>query len=186
MEYKILDSGYVSANIALGSQTQLGDTLRAGYTGSTVKALDLTNVLSSSLGGQTNINDNPQIGINDKTEIGKNTTENEVITINFAYKNDSPPTDGLDINYAYQLNQLKYTEGVKLLYVSGTGNMDTALMQIGEYYKDGIFANASPSEATGTVSTTTPYLPIIITNVKFNDSPNGKYIKVTIEAKITK
>lgn len=180
MELNIIDTGYVSATSALLSQTQLSNANRAGYDGtSSVNELPLKNITIQTISGKSNINDTPQVDT-DRTEITKNSVENEDIILKCVIDFNNMPSYTYDKNYIYQLNRLKKTDGVKLLYPSGTGNYTSALMYLAAEFTNGIFSTAF-------IPADIPYIPVQVIDVKFTDRKDvtGK-CGLDITCKITK
>jgi hypothetical protein len=181
---KILDTGYISATTVLGSQTQLTAANRAGYTGSTVQAFTLKTT-SLDLGGGVNLEDKPIINKLTDSNVSLISVNNYVITVSCIYNKNS--TDGFQYNELYQLSRLERTHGVKLLYPSSTDTILLTLVAlIGEPNMGASpFSSASPSDANGTVSSTTPYLKGKIKNFRATDSSDSNQMRLSFDFEVT-
>lgn len=180
MKLKLIDTGYISAVTALVSQVQLSPANRAGFNGTDgVTILSLDNITVQTIGGGSNDNDTPQVSTT-RTEVSKNSSNNEVIVLKCTIDTKTLPVGTFDKNYIYQLNRMKQTDGVKLLYTEGTGNYNTSLMYLAEEFTNGIFS-------TDFIPTDIPYLPIQIIDIKFTDRKDvHNKCGVDITCKITK
>ena len=180
MKLKIIDTGYVSTTVALSSQTQLPAADRAGFNGtSSVNVLELPHILKSLISGSSNNNDSPQIGTGKYTEISSNSFENEQFVLQVGIKRDELPTGTFDINYIVQVNRLKQTNGIKLLYFEGDGNFNSALKYYADSFTGGVF---SPSF----IDTDKPYIPVKVVDITFEDIPESKYIRVNLTLRVTR
>jgi len=176
MEFKIIDTGYLNTSM---TGTPEGVSDRAGYDGSsTVTPFTLQYVSSVKAGAKANISANPDLGTNETTEISKNSFENDVYTLKFLTKNTYNPS-GFQYNFYYQLNRLKETNGIKLIYPTGTGNSYTVLNYLGEVNQNGAFS-------TTFIPTDTSYLPIEVLDVSFSDNGTKDYIEMSITVQLTK
>lgn len=170
---KILDTGYVS-NSTLGSQTQLSDANRSGYTGSAVAAFDLNVEGNISISGGVNTEEKPIIGTLTDNSSSLVSSNNRTIQISCTLTRDIV-TSGYNVNNVIELSRLERTHGLKLLYPSATGDsMPTVVEALGQENLAGVFSDGSPTDDAGTVATTTPYLVGRVKNFRFNDSTSSR------------
>jgi hypothetical protein len=172
----ILDTGYIS-NTTLASQTQLGDSDRAGYTGAAVTSLILKNS-AASLNGGVNIEQKPIIGSLVDNTSSLVSVNARMIKVSFVLKKEIT-TSGYNVNNVLELLRLERTSGLKLLYPSATGDvLPTIVEAMGQANLAGIFSDGSPTDDNGTVATTTPYLVGRVKNISWNDTSKGNFWRV--------
>lgn len=173
MDIKILDTGYISnAGTALATQTQLGDTDRAGYTGSDVSAMTLK-VSSINLGGDVSLEDKPIINNLTENSTSLIGIKNRKIMIN-GIKQKSIDSSSWDKNDVIQLSRIERTRGLKIIYPTNTTDTKKSLIEaFGAENTNGLFGVSSPAEDDGTVGTAVPYLVGRVRNFTMTDSPTG-------------
>lgn len=182
---KLLDTGYVSSQTILASQNQLGVTDRAGYTGSTVTAISIE-VLSITRTKSVKVENKPAVGVfetNVETSIISST--NPIYKISMIIPRIAI-TSGYNKNNIIQLARMEDTQGMKLIYPSVVDTiLPTIIQTFGEQNKNGIFKNASPTDAAGTVGNDIPYLVGRCKNFSFTDNSQGKvWITVSFDFEV--
>ena len=173
MEIKLLDTGYVSTTNVDG-QTQLSDANRAGYTGSAVRSFTLKLKDNITIAGDSAIEKNPVINTLTDSTTNSVSSKNRRVKI-VAILEKEIISNGWDKNNVVQVGRIDRTSGLKLLYPSGTTDSVKSIVEALGGVNTGVltsttgFANASPSDDNGTVSTITPYLIGRIEKVTFVD-----------------
>lgn len=180
MNIRILDTGFISTETQPSSQTQLGLSDRAGYSGSTDVFHFTLPSYSESIGGSVTIENKPIV--NDLSEV--NTTlvssTNRVLKISFIM-DKTLPGEAYDVNELFQFMRMERTAGMKLLYVDSiTNTYKTIIEALGQQNIGGIFSHASYDDTLGYVSTTTPYLVGRVRNIQVSNSvTNNEYWRVS-------
>lgn len=184
MELKILDTGYID-NSSLGVQTQLSDANRAGYTGSAVSSITLK-IRGITHATKSNTESKPIINTTTDSDASLVSTVNTILKITGILARTST-TSGWSTNKEYQISRIGRTRGLKLLYPTGVTDVDKTIVEVlGEVNINGSFADASPTDDAGTVSTTTPYLVGHVKNITFNDTAaSKKWWTVTIDFEVS-
>lgn len=169
---KLLDTGYIS-NETLASQTQLSDANRAGYTGSAVSGFTLKSA-TVTLASKSSVENKPIINTVTDSNTSLVSVSNRVFKVSCILAK-TITSAGWSVNDVYQLLRMDRTKGLKLLYPSGTSDtMKTIVEALGAVNTNGNFAEASPTDDEGTVSTTTPYLIGRVKNINLRDESNSK------------
>lgn len=169
---KLLDTGYVS-NETLGTQTQLTDANRAGYTGSAVSSFTLNSV-SVSMAGDVNIEQKPIINSLTDNSSSLISVNNRIFTVNCIMAK-AATSSGWSSTKEYQFSRLDRTYGLKLLYPSATGDSLTTLVEaLGAVNIGGNFSEATPTDDEGTIAATTPYLVGRVKNLRITDNATDK------------
>lgn len=185
-QIKLLDTGYISATTTLASQGQLADSLRAGYTGSAVTSFTLK-AGAHSRNKVVKIENKAVVGTLADVNTSQTSTNNPVFNINFRLEKKITTT-GFDVNDIIQLYRMDSTRGLKLLYVSAVDDITgykTLIEVFGAVNTNGVFAEASPTDDEGTVSTTTPYLIGRVRDMKIADSPKGTFWSGSFNFEVT-
>lgn len=179
-QIKILDTGFVS-NETRATQTQLSDANRAGYTGSAVTSFTLKNS-GVSLGTSVNIEQKPIINSLTDNDSSLISVGQQIYSVNFILEKDIV-TAGWDVNNLVQIMRLDRTYGLKLMYMTATGDtIPTIVEAMGQVNTGGNFSDASPSDDNGTVSTTTPYLLGRVRNLRVSDSAtNNTFWRISFD-----
>lgn len=173
---QLLDTGYV-ANKAILTQVgqQLSVSERAGFDGSlNVNGFVLDTFGSNTYGGASNVDQKNSLDFLDDATTSVISVANDTIKISayfFREISDTLYQHGI----MYQLNRLKKTRGLKLLYPSAADvdGKKTIVEAMGQKNIGGNFSEALPTDTKGTVSETTPYLVGRVTNVTIADPTNG-------------
>lgn len=179
MQIKILDTGYLNTS---KTGTKFGFDDRAGVdasTGTTVTAFTLDVNGDMTIAGSVNIDNQPVIGATTENSGRYISTQNRAINMNCILKK-SDATAGYYINQLYQFLRLERTKGLKLIYpTTVTDTNKTIIEELGEVNINGSFADGTPTDGAGTVSTTTPYLVGRVTNIRVSDSTQGDYWRIS-------
>jgi hypothetical protein len=174
---KLLDTGYVGSTRS--GATQLGVTERAGYTGSTVVAFSLKVTLD--LSSQVKVENKPVVDNFSEVKTTLVSSENRVIRVGTVL-NKIIVTSGYDKNNLYQLSRMDRTKGLKLMYVDSTSDTYKTIVEaLGAANTGGVFGDVSPSEANGTVSTSTPYLLGRVKNLHIKDDEQSNFFKIDFD-----
>ena len=175
----IYDTGYISNSIAIASQTQLGVTDRAGYTGSTVSAMTLK-IQNMSIRGNTNTESKPILNTYSNVETSLISTSNDIISVNMIL-HKTLVTSGWDVNNLYQIYRLDKTRGLKLLYIDtpASDGMKTLIEGIGA-----VNTNNSIFSTAAIVGSTIPHLIGRVKNVTINDSESGDYWRIDFQFEV--
>ena len=182
MQITLLDTGYVSTT-DVDSQTQETDVNRAGYTGSAVSSITLK-VSNLNLGGNVSIENKPIIGTFTEPTSSLISSQSRILGVS-AIIQKSINTADWDINDIVQLARMERTEGLKLVYPSINTDTKKGVVEAmgaentGKLTSNNGFANGSPTDDKGFVSTSTPYLVGRVSNFSISDSPNSDYWKVS-------
>ena len=181
---KLLDTGYVS-NKDLSGQTQIVPSLRAGFDG-TSDVVSFT-LKSAALGRSRQVNNEnkPVVDTLQNPQTTLVSTGSTIIAVNAVLQNDLSST-AYDINELVQLDRLDSTRGLKLLYVDSTTDVKKTIVEgLGEVNINGVFADASPADTDGTVSTATPYLVGRIRNLRINEPVDSNFYRIAFDFEIT-
>jgi len=186
MDIILLDTGYVSTESELTSQTQLSTANRAGNSGTSSVTEFTLKTSSISLGGKTNTENKP--AINTFTEVSTTATgiANRVMSVSAILKKEII-TSGYNTNNVIELLRMSRTKGLKLLYVDSTTNTQKTIIEAyGALNTDGLFSNALPDSTAGTVSETTPYIVGRVKDMNISDTSDGNYWRVSFKFELTK
>lgn len=184
MKLKILDTGYISPSTALGSQTQLSDADRAGYTGSEVVAITM-DVASLSRQRAVHTENKAVIELLSDSDTSLVSVGNRMFKVSLIKKKELVTVDW-DVNDYVQLMRLETTRGLKLLYPDETSTALTTIVEAeGAENTGGVFSSATPDEKDGTVSTTTPYMIGRVKNIAVADDPSGNYWRISFDFEVT-
>lgn len=178
----LLDSGYLSDK-NLAGQTQLDPEDRAGFNGTTsVTSFLLDTTGDNTFASAANVENKSVIDNFNNNTTSLVSVANEQITISF-----TTPKKLNNTLYQYsllhQLNRLKSTRGLKLLYLSDVNEIDskmTSIQALGQHNINGNFAATTPTDTDGTVATNMPYLVVRVTSVSIADKPSNTRWVVTI------
>lgn len=177
MNLKLYDTGYLNGDF---TGTQLTVFERAGYNGTATIAFDMPTVTKCNWGGKQNINDEPDIDSGDYTYISVNTYDNDKFTLTWVVSRTYSQA-GMINNVFTEMNRLKKTEGVKVLFPSGSGTMNSVI-----YYMMADYTMPTNANLNSVISAGTKYLPIYVTNVSYDDDPKTQSIFITLDCEITK
>lgn len=185
MDLKILDTGYVyNGTITGNAQTQLSDDKRAGYTGTAVAAISLK-VMSLTLSRDVNLEKKPIVNTTIEANTSLVSINNRRIAVN-AIVSKVPVTTGWNKNNIVQIARLDTTKGLKLLYPTLTTDINKTLVEtLGAENTGSYFSSAAPTEDSGTVSTTTPYLIGRVTNLELTDTSDGNFFRLGFNFELT-
>lgn len=181
---KILDTGYVS-NETRGTQTQLSDANRAGYTGSAVASISLNNSRISFNPSGANLEQKPIVNSLTDNSSSLVSVNNDRLRVEFILKKDIV-TAGWNVNNVIEIKRLMRTQGLKILYPSATGDsLPTVVEALGAENTGGNFSDGSPTDDSGTVSSTTPYLLGRIKSVSIQDGAESNFWNVSLEFEVS-
>jgi len=183
---KILDTGYVSST-GTTSQTQLSDANRAGYTGAAVTSFTLNNEGLSLSGGNTIERKNP-VDTFDNTTTSSVGVKNRSVRVTTRW-HKTETTSGYQYNEIFQFMRMERTKGLKLLYLTDVNEIDgyVNLVQImGRENVGGEFSDASPSDDSGKIGQTIPYLVGRVQNMTLSDPTNTTYYTIAFDFVLNK
>lgn len=185
MELKIHDTGYVSNDTELGSQEQLSDTDRAGYTGSAVTAFTVQ-IENLAFQGETSTESKPIINTTTDSETSLVSVSNRTIAVSAIFDKESSSAV-YNTNELYQFLQLERTKGLKLFYPNDLTNTEKTIIEtLGTININGTFASATSVDPNvGTVATTTPYLVGRVKAMRVSDVPTGDKWRVSFNFEIS-
>lgn len=165
---KLLDTGYV-ANATRSGKTQIAASLRAGWNGTTsVSALELdTDSIVRSRSVSTE--NNPTANTTTDSPTSLVSVQNKIFKVTGTMSR-VPVTTGYKYNNQVQFEKMEETRGLKILYPTDiTDTLPTIVYGLGAVNTGSFFSAASPSEQSGTVATTIPYLIGRVKNIKLTD-----------------
>ena len=169
----------------MDSQTQLSDANRAGYTGSAVSAITIKTA-NLSWNSDASIEKKPVINTLSDSTTSTVSKKNTMVKVDFI-KQKRITTTGWSTNDIYQIGRLDSTSGLKILYVDAVADTNKTIIEAMGAINTGVttattgFAHNSPTEDSGTVSTSTPYLIGRVSNLSIRDAPNGDYWRISFD-----
>jgi len=184
--FKLLDTGFISASTTRASQVQLSDSERAGYTGSAVAAMTLK-LGSHSRNSNANTDNKSLVNSTSYSPTALVSVTNPIYRINCVIQK-ADYTTGWDKNELIQLSRMETTKGVKLLYISAAEAVTgytTLIEAMGRSNLSGNFSSASPSEDSGTIATTIPYLVGRVKNLSISDDVTGTFWRISFDFEVS-
>jgi len=183
MKIRILDTGYLNSQTALGSQTQAALADRAGYTGSTVTSFELK-VQNLALSGNVNTENRTPINTRQETDTSLVGVDNRVLNVNCMFDKD---TDAgiYEYNEIHEFLRMSRTEGLKLIYTDSTDNTNKTIIEalgsenIGAVPFSTTTAVEGQREEDGQVLNTLPYLVGRVKNISVSDNETSNWFSVS-------
>lgn len=183
-QIKIIDTGFVS-NSGTASQTQLSDSNRAGYTGSTVQSFTLE-VDNINFGIDANTESKEIVNTTDNSPTSLSSVKNNVLNISFSKSKE------LDTSYnnndIIELTRLAKTRGLKLIYPSNTSEIDkykTIVQALGVSNIGSYFSGGTESASAGHVGSATPYLVGRFKTINITDTSTSTRWRFTSQFELT-
>jgi hypothetical protein len=178
MKIRLIDTGYVGDG-DLVNQTQLNDSDRAGFDGSTMQYFEL-DVQRISYNFDTNLNNKPV----PNNTVGNRTTmisvTNPVLSISLVVNKELVTTNH-QYNNLVTLTKFAKTRGLKLLYPSVTTDVKKTVIEALGAVNTGTssFSSDTPSVANGTVSSTTPHLIGFVRSPSITDTQSSNLFTIS-------
>ena len=184
-QIKLLDTGYLNPSLAIGSQTQAALADRAGYTGATVSAFTL-DTQSSNVNSAVTTENKPVPDSFTETDTSLVSSTNRIIAMSCRFQKDND-SGTFNKNDIHEFLRMERTPTLKIIYPSDLlSNKKPVIEYMGAGNIAGTFSAGSPSDANGTVSTTTPYLVGLVKGISVSDKALSNWFTVTFNFELSK